>query len=118
MVEIGVDSPSTSKSLYWSNTVILKLPVGMSCELERAIRFALGEVEVRAVRIAQAHVALRVAVAVVRAAAVYALVRRAAHARGRDLAVEVGAAAPAVRHTRKACAHLMIAGLAKPIATW
>ncbi len=55
-------------------------------EGEGAIGVALGEGEVLAVRVAKAHVALGPVEAVVRAAAVEPLIRRAAHALAGDLA--------------------------------
>src|SRR5207302_2715831 len=53
-------------------------------EGEAAVGGALGECKILAVRISEAHVALREGEAIDRAAAVESLVRRAAHAFGRD----------------------------------
>ncbi len=66
--------------------MILQSPSGRPGEREGPIGIALGEREVLAVRIAKAHVALGEREAVVRTAAVESLIRRAAHALGRDRA--------------------------------
>ena len=80
---------------------------------------ALGEREVFAVRISQAYVALGESEAIVRTAAVESLIRRAAHARGRDRAChELRAAWSVALPQTPAMRLLMIAGLAKPMDTW
>src|SRR5207248_5121237 len=68
-------------------------------EVEIPVLVALGEREVRAVRISEADVALGEAEAVARAAAVEPLVRHPAHARGGDEAFHFAAAGQAASPT-------------------
>ena len=91
----------------------VKCPIGV----------ALGEREVLAVRVSQAHVALGEIEGIARAAAVESLIRRPAHALARHLARNgIGAVGRWCRLRRTgadtARRALMIFGLAKPMATW
>ena len=60
------------------------IAIGQTRKAEGTIRGALGKGKVQAIRVSEAHVALRESEAAVVAAAVQALIRRAAHTLGRD----------------------------------
>ena len=87
---VGVDEPHRRRKTVHQHVVPLvedrdaPVAIGKAREPEGPIGLALGEREIFAVRISDAHVALGEGEAVVGAAAVESLIRRAAHALARD----------------------------------